>query len=415
MMSSPRPPRLHRVPAPRWVRTGVALLVLVPLVAPAQDEPVREIEFVPAEGVDWGIRNVGAMLTAPFLWSYWYKPGSITIQTVPRDARLELFYIRANFQKLFVRAEPPVRLKLPSRIMATERDALTVRVGSNGYKSHEYTYDVLDLPAKVVLELAPLPNSLHSVALTDLGGRTTATFRTDEEPDFRVTRGRQQPGFTLSLRETADQRESHEPLSAGHVKRLELAQVGEDILVRIETTAELEARSKQSYDPIRKEHVFTLDILEKGARMPSPGSVRRELEAIPVAPRDPCRRAFATVLREGLEGDVIARAHRPSAGIADLYRRQAMLRLGRTERGRVRTRAGETLHTGNPLELELALQSAAEVEGYLGLLGALARSQANPETALRSLIAPELGAADFAPIYARAERGRRACANRQSD
>jgi hypothetical protein len=300
--------------------------------------------------------------------------------------------------------------------MTTSRDALTVRVAAAGYKTREYTYDVTEVPQRLVLELEPLQNALTSLALTDLANRTTLTFRTDEEPEFRVTKGRQQPGFTLSLRETSDALESHEALSGGRVKRLEVTSVGEDILIRIETDGEdSEARSKLVYDPIRKEHIFRLEILAPGARMPSPGSLRRELEAISIAPDDPCLEAFARALREGLEEGVIERAHRSSGGIADLYRRQAMLRLGRVDRGRVRTASGETLRTGSPLEFELALQDAADVRGYLGLLGALARRQPDPETALRSLVAPELRPGAFAPVYALAERAHLACTSGSGD
>ncbi len=407
--------------APRLLRSLAALTLLAPLPAPAQDRAdpdpeLVEIEFIPAEPVDWGIRNVGALITAPFLWSYWYAPGSVSIETVPAHARLELFYIRANFQKLFRRVDPPVRLALPSRIMTTGRDALTVRVAADGYKTHEYTYDVTKVPHKLVLELEPLQNALRFLALTDLASRTTLTFRTDEEPEFRITKGHEQPGFTLSLRETANALEGHEPLSGGRVRLLEVTPVGEDLLIRIETDGQdSEARSKLAYDPIRKEHVFTLEILAPGARMPSPASLRRELEAISNAWDDPCLEAFARALRERLEDGVIERAHRSSGGIADLYRRQAMLRLGRADRGRVRTGSGEMLRTGSPLELELALQGAADVRGYLGLLGALARRQSDPETALRSLIAPELRPSQFAPVYARAERARLACTSGSGD
>ena len=212
----------------RLFRSLLALTLLVPLSALAQGRPdadadadadpdpeLQEIEFIPAEPVNWGIRNVVAMLTAPFLRSYWYASGSVRIETVPAHARLELFYIRANFQKLFRRVDPPVQLALPSRIMTTSRDALTVRVAAAGYKTREYTYAVTEVPQRLVIELEPLQNALTFLALTDLANRTTLTFRTDEEPEFRVTKGRGQPGFILSFRETSDALPSHEPLSGG--------------------------------------------------------------------------------------------------------------------------------------------------------------------------------------------------------
>jgi len=102
-------------------------------------------------------------------------------------------------------------------------------------------------------------------------------------------------------------------------------------------------------------------------------------------------------------------ALRPSGGITDLYRREAMLRLGRFREGSVRTEAGETLRTGSSLEMALALQSAATVEGYLALLGALARSEPQPEQTMRSLVAPQLSNSEFAPIYEVVEGARRSC------
>ena len=106
---------------------------------------------------------------------------------------------------------------------------------------------------------------------------------------------------------------------------------------------------------------------------------------------------------------MIARAHRPSGSVSDLYRREAMKRLGRLDHGTVHVLDGQSLRTGSPIELELAMQSAANVEGYMGLLAAFAFTQSEPEVALRSLIAPELSAQEFAPIYQRARGAQRAC------
>jgi hypothetical protein len=47
----------------------------------------------------------------------------------------------------------------------------------------------------------------------------------------------------------------------------------------------------------------------------------------------------------------------------------------------------------------MALQGAASVRGYLGLLAAFSRTQPESETALRSLIAPDMSAEEFAPIW----------------
>ncbi len=380
----------------------LALLLFACLVAPLAraDEPGC-IEFGPDEASNFTIRNVGAAISSLFgLWNYWYGENSVTLDSVPREAQLEIFYIRKNFQKKYQLVAPPVKLCLPDRISATRRDALTVRVTSGGYSTREWTFSVLDTPENLVLQLDPLPNALVFLGHTHLRQRTTLTLRTQKEPEFRVSKSRGQAGFTLALVQTADKLQPKSKLSGGHVRGVEVAQVGEDLLLRIETdSADIEARSKQSYDPIRQEHLFLLDFVPAGERSPSPEDVRADLERLPFAPGDRCASAMEATLRAQLEAEVIARAHRPSGSLADLYQRQAMLRLGRFDHGTVQTVAGETLRTGNPLELELALQGAGSVRGYLGLLAAYARAQPESDTALRSLVAPDMPAEKFAPIW----------------
>jgi len=180
--------------------------------------------------------------------------------------------------------------------------------------------------------------------------------------------------------------------------------------VRVETDSpDVEVRSKQSFDPVSSQYVSTFDLVLPGSAAPSDADIRARLDATPFALNTDCDRRFAEVLRARLGEAAIADALRPSGGITDLYRREAMLRLGRHRDGTVRTQAGEPLRTGSSLELALALQSAASVEGYLALLGALARSEPQPADALRSLIAPQLSAAEFAPVYEAAEAARASC------
>jgi hypothetical protein len=180
--------------------------------------------------------------------------------------------------------------------------------------------------------------------------------------------------------------------------------------VRVETDApDIEVRSKQSFDPVSSHYVSVFDLVRPGTTASSDAAIRARLESAPFAPSAVCDARYAEALRARLGDAAIADALRPSGGITDLYRREAMLRLGRFREGSVRTEAGETLHTGSPLELALALQSAASVEGYLALLGALARSEPEPVDALRSLVAPQLSAAEFAPAYEAAEAVRASC------
>jgi hypothetical protein len=344
------------------------------------------------------------------MWGYWYGDRSVTIETAPADAQLELFYIRKNFQKVFMRATPPVRLKIPNRISATARDALIVRASAPGFKSVESTYNLQNAPPDLVIKLAPLPNTLVGIAHNYLAGRSTLTLRTTKEPQFRVSKSRDGPGFTLSLAETADQSGGVPSLAGGHLRKLEVAQVGEDLLVKVEVDdPTIEVRTKQRQDGVRREHLFVLDLVEKDAPAPSFEQVRRDLERVSFSSGSPCHGRFEAVLREGLDAEVIARATRPSGSIADLYRREAMMLIGRTDHGTVRTASGETLRTGSPIELEMALQGAGGVEGYIALLGAYARTQPEPTIVMRSLLAPDLEPVAFDQVYQRAEAAYSSC------
>jgi hypothetical protein len=340
----------------RWAVIGC--LILAPGVASAEEVEVQEIQLRPPHAAPWGIRNVGAAVTSVFgLWGYWYGENSITIETVPADAELQLFYIRANFQKRFERVQPPVRVVVPTRINATTRDALIVRVVSNGFRGEEITYDIHELPRHVVLELQPLPNSLVFLGHSHLAGRSTLTLRTRMEPQFRVMRTRGAPGLTLSLTETADGRESRPQVAGGYLSSVEVTQAGEDLLIRVDTGRDgLEVRSKTSYDPVREEHSFLLEFLSEGSRPPSARQIQGEFERLGFRPNG-CDARFEELLRARVDERAIARAHRPSGGLGDLYRRAAMLSLGRMDLGTVRTSDGEVLRTGSPLELELALRS----------------------------------------------------------
>jgi hypothetical protein len=112
-----------------------------------------------------------------------------------------------------------------------------------------------------------------------------------------------------------------------------------------------------------------------------------------------------------MDPDEISRGLRPTGSVADLYRREAMLRLGRLDQGQVRTLKGEVLRTGSPIELELALQSGATVTGYIALLGEFARTQGDAPLAMRSLIAPGMDAGEFEAIYRKADSARESCVN----
>jgi hypothetical protein len=388
-----------------------AMVFFLALPAVAQEGEPEEVDLTPEENVGWSPRNVGAgistLVTGP---SFWYAQKRTRVDTVPADAMLALYYIRSNFQKRFERAVAPVVIVGPSRIEATSRDVIAVRAAAQGYLTKEFKYRLFEAPEHVLLELEPLPNSLVFLGFTHLAGRSTITLRTTEEPEIRVSKGRGADGFTLALTQTATKLESQPGTASGHLKGIAVEQLGEDLVVRVTTRApDLEVRSKSSYDPIRKEHLYSIDVVRKGSRSPNNMQVRGEIERVGFTRGNPCEEAFSSELRRQLDQQMLARAFRPTGGVAWFYQREAMLRLGRLDSGKVETLGGEKFRTGSPIELALALQSASTVRDYLALLGAIARSQPDPPEFLRALLAPEMTPEEFAPIYSAATRERATC------
>ena len=400
------------------MRTARSLLgcaaVLIPLVAGAifvrAESAPHEVDLVPNERAAWTPKNMAIGVSSVLGgWKYWYEDRKIQVETVPAEAELSLYYLRSNFQKKFERAESPATVTLPPRVDMTERDAVKFHAFANGYLAAEQSFDAQKVPDRVVLELHALPNNLVFMGHTELAGRTTLTIRTTEQPEVRMSKNTSLVGFQIALTKTAMKLEGKPPTGGGHLKSLDAVQVGEDAIVRVGTDAgNLEVRSKQSFDPVRQQYAYVFDIVTPGAVAPSDAQIRATLDGLPFTP-SACDQRYAAVLRDKVGDAELADAFRPSGELADLYRKEAMMRLGRFQQGTVKTDAGETLHTGSSLELALAMQSAARVDGYLALLGALARSEPQPANALRSLVAPGRTPDDFDPIYDAAENARKDC------
>ncbi|MED5261321.1 MAG: hypothetical protein VX574_02830, partial [Myxococcota bacterium] len=144
----------------------------------AEEEPLdSEIEVVdmtPDEAPKLGVSHLtsgfGALFKGP---GHYYTSHEILVETVPEGAFLDLFYVRANFQKRFEQAESPVRVMLPPRAESGKRDALRVRAFAEGYRQKTVTIKANTSEERVVIELDPLPNELQSFAHQYFGGRTT--------------------------------------------------------------------------------------------------------------------------------------------------------------------------------------------------------------------------------------------------
>jgi hypothetical protein len=390
-------------------------LLLVPLLAGsasvrAENTP-NQVDLIPAERAAWTPKNLGIGVTSIFGgWSYWYTEREISVETVPAVADVGLYYLRSNFQKRFERTQSPAIVKLPARADMTYKDAVKIHAIADGYLAEEVSFDAQKVPDKVVIQLHVLPNSLVFLGHTEFAGRTSLTLRTTEQPEVRLSKNTSVQGFQIALTKTAVKLEGKPPKGGGHITGLDAIQVAEDAILRVQMDSQnLEVRSRQNFDAVQGQYVYVFDIVAPGTAAPTDGQIRSRLDGLSFAPNAGCDDRYASVLREKLGDAELADAFRPSGELADLFRREAMLRLGRFHEGTVQTDTGETLRTGSSLELALALQSAPRVKGYLALLGALAQTEPVPADGMRTLVAPTKSAADFAPIFDAAENVRRDC------
>jgi len=179
----------------RNVFVRVCLIASLGLAGPAVS--LETIVLVPDDRASWRPKNLFGFLRP----GHNYGERSIRIETTPAGATVDLFYIRANFQKRYEQAEAPVKVVLPPRSQAGPRDAVMIRAFLEGYKQKEVSIRVASKQDKVLLELLPLPNSLVAASHVYLAGRASLTFLTKESLEVRVQKREQ--GFGVILAETA--------------------------------------------------------------------------------------------------------------------------------------------------------------------------------------------------------------------
>lgn len=373
------------------------------------------VELVPDDRAGFGLGHVLAL----FRPQHNFGERSLRVETVPPNAQLDLFYVRANFQKRFERAEAPVRVLLPRRIDAGSRDAVTVRAYREGYQEEEVTVLVDSGTEALALELDPLPNRLVSASHVYFAGRGALTFLTEESLQVRVQR--REEGFRVILAETAladGAREALEGLESPLVRAIEARQLGEDLMVRVETGASpkeagLELRARQSHDALRDLHAYSVDLVPQDGGAHSVERAREALARLEPSAVRGCAARWGAALREALDDAALSRALAPSGSFTDRYLRAAMRRLGElSPQGRIQMRDDRTFEPSSAIELAAAMSEPAEAEGYLALLRAFVRELEGDErvaSGLRSLLAPESGSEAFAEALEAAERAESEC------
>jgi hypothetical protein len=403
----------------RAPRLRIALLVAASLasVPKARSEVV---ELIPADRSSWSATNLFAPITGLFMGGpgYWYAQRRIDIETTPPGAVLDLFYVRANFQKAYEQTDAPATVVLPPRIEAGPRDSLMIRALLDGHRQGEAHVLVRSRETKVHIDLEPLPNSLVAMTHTQFAGRTTLGFVTKEALTFRLQQAAD--GFSVVLTETGGTAAAGtlEGVHSSVLKSVKAQQLGEDLVVRVSLTDEararkVETRSRQAFDPVRGLHAFSLDLITPDDGGTSVQRAQAALARIQPGEVSACAREFDASLRDQLDPSALSRALTPKGAFTDPYLRAALKRLGElSPDGTIELVDGTRFRTSAPIELSAASSQAAEVRGYLAMLRAFVAQlepQVDRRESLRGLIAPEVGAASFDGIMDKAEQREQQC------
>ncbi len=416
--------RLRCTPSLRTLRRALPALLAGVLGVLASAPPaagqegngrVEVVDLVPEESASFRLSRVFA----------WLRPGhnfeerTLTVETTPPGANLDLFYIRANFQKRYQQSVAPARVLLPRRFEAGPRDAVTVRAFLEGYRQREVTVRVSSPQDRIHLDLDPLPNELVRVGHTYFAGRTELAFLTREVLTVRVQE--RDGGFNVILAETArnaEARESLDGIRSPWIESVETLQLGEDLLVRVATTepltsAGLQLRSRQSRDDLRDLYVYSVDMVPGDGGADAVRRARAALARLGPAHVGACPLAFDEELRDALDGAALSRALAPRGAFTDPYLRAAMKRLGEiSPGGRIAMLDGSRFDPASPIELAAALSQAAEASGYLALLRSFVgemESGAHRRRALHSLLAPEVSPSRFQSALERAAGAEQRC------
>ena len=347
-----------------------------------------------------------------------YGERSIEIDTIPSGATIDLFYIRANFQKRYEQAESPARVVLPNRAEAGPRDAVTIRAFAEGYRQKEVSVRVASGQDEVLLELEPLPNTLVAVSHTYFAGRASLGFLTKEPLTVRI-QDRDQ-SFSVILAEPAkgiELGDSLDGIRSPLIESVESLQLGEDLLVQVGTPPGqdgVQLRARQSRDELRDLYVYSVDMIPADGGVEMVARARQTLAGITAEDVSGCAIAFDSSLRGALDPAALSRALAPRGAFTDPYLRAAMKRLGEVSPGgRIAMVDGSKFYSANPIELAAAMSQAAEARGYLALLRTFVNGFEAPQhrtETLSSLLAPEIGSARFAEILEGADAAERSCA-----
>ncbi len=391
-----------------------SLLAAVQLGASAGTARAEVVELVPDDRLAWTPGQLFSVFRPGF-----HSKREVEVETTPPGAALDLYYVRAGFQKRYEQAEAPVTIVLPKRAQAGSRDTVTIRASADGFRAQETTFRVHGRDTSVLIELDPLPNTLEAVVHTYFAGRATIAFMTKEPitPSVRERGGDVQ----LALDETAQGPEVVDTIASIRnplLASIDTQQLGEDLVVRLALVdpEAVELRSRQWQDPVRDLHAWSVDLVPADGGAEAIARARAALAAIAPGEVAGCALVFDDALRQALDAAELSRALVPSGRFVDPYLRAAMRRLGELSPDRtIRMTHGARYRPDVPLELAAAMSEASKARGLLALLRQFSQrleSGDQADAALQALIAPELEATAFRRQLADATALERSCQER---
>lgn len=401
-----------------WIRPAhVSLSVLLAFAALTAGDPARaaRIDLKPADQAGWSPVQLFGFLHGP---SY-YEDRTLQIETQPPGATLDLFYVRASFQKRYEQTTAPATVELPTRNEAGSRDSVTIRAFLPGYKLETVHIPVKGGQDKVDIALSPLDNALAGVSHTYFAGRAGLSLLMKQPATVRVQNAER--GFTVILGQTAALPGAQSVLDgirSPFVERVESTQLGEDLLVQVKLAPgfdkdSLQLRSLEGEDAARGLHRYTIDMTPRDQAAAGVERAREALSRIGSGDVSGCAAAFDSALRRRLDREQLARALAPRGDFTDPYLRAALRRLGEVSPGGAIEVEGGARYRGSvPLELSAAAGEAASAKGFLALLRQWTRllePEAYQPEALRSLVAPELDPQAFGDALAAANAAEARC------
>lgn len=395
------------------MRHWIVFALFAAAVAAAPNASGEErIELIPDERAGWSPSQVFSFARPDY-----HSERTLRVETTPPGAKLDLFYVRAGFQKRYEKAETtPVTLVLPKRAEAGKRDRVEIRASAPGYRVETVSVPVRGDQESVMIDLHPLDNRLAAVSATYFADRASLSFLTKAPAQVRLQKGT--GGFSVVLAQTAQDSKTEAALANVRnpfLTGIESNQLGEDLLVQVDLAPGLDpnamgSRSRQSQDSARGLHRYTIDLSPKGDV--GIERARAALGQIGAGDVTGCAATFDASLRKGLDPTALARALAPRGEFTDPYVKTALRRLGEVSGGSIRMEDGTAYRASAPIELTAAASQAASAKGFLALLRAWARILGPAEyrdEALRSLVAPEMDPALFQKALRSAEAAERSC------